>query len=113
MRIVALDRSFYKLNRQDIVDLSPRASERLRLVEGFERLRQKGIPGEEAAEILGKSRATLYRWRRRLRRGPRHLEPLSSRPKRVRRPSWSSELVGRVESLRQDFPGWAKRPWRH
>lgn len=108
MRIVALDRSFYKLYRQDIVDLSPQASERLRLVKGFERLREKGIPGEEAAEILGKSRATLYRWRQRLRRGPRHLERLSCRPKQVRRPSWSPELVRRVESLRRDFPGWGK-----
>lgn len=108
MQIVALDRSFYKLYRQDIVCLSPQASERLRLIHGFERLREKGIPGEEAAEILGKSRATLYRWRRRLRRGPRHLEPRSSRPKRVRRPSWSPELVRRVETLRRDFPGWGK-----
>ena len=108
MQIVALDRSFYKLYRQDIVCLSPQARERLRLVKGFERMREKGIPGEEAAEILGKSRATLYRWRHRLRRGPRHLEPLSCRPKQVRRPNWSPELVRRVETLRRDFPGWGK-----
>jgi len=108
MRIVALDRSFYELYRQDIVDLTPRASERFRLVQGFERLREKGISGEEAAQILGKSRSTLYRWRQRLRRGPRHLEPLSTRPKQTRRPSWSPELVRRVERLRQDFPGWGK-----
>ncbi len=104
MQIVALDRSFYKLYRQDTVCLSSQAREHLRLVKGFERMREKGISGEEAAEILDKSRATLYRWRQRLRRGPRHLEPLSSRPKQVRRPSWSPELVRRVEKVLEDCP---------
>ena len=76
MRIFALDRSFYKLYRQDIAQLGPEASERLRLVQGFERLRRRGISGEEAAEILGPSRATIYRWKQRLERsGPRGLEP--------------------------------------
>ncbi len=108
MQIVALDPSFYKYYREDIVVLSSQARDRLRLVASFEQLRDKGISGEEAAQILGKSRATLYRWRKRLERGPRHLEPISSRPKRVRKADWSPELVQRVESLRRDFPAWGK-----
>ncbi len=108
MQIVALDRSIYKYYREDIVVLSSQARDRLRLVASFEQLRDKGISGEEAAQILGKSRATLYRWRKRLERGPRHLEPISSRPKRVRKADWSPELVQRVESLRRDFPAWGK-----
>lgn len=109
MQIVALDRSFYKLYRQDIVDLSTEATDRLRVVEGFERLREKGISGEEAAEILGPSRATIYRWRKRLaRHGPRGLERRSSRPKRLRSPTWSAELVMRIETLRRRFPAWGK-----
>ncbi len=108
MQIVALNPSFYKYYRQDIAALSDEAEERLRLVKGFEQLRSKGVSGEEAAQILGKSRATLYRWRKRLERGPRHLEPLSSRPKRVRKANWSSDLVHRVETLRKEFPAWGK-----
>ena len=61
MRIFALDRAFYKLYRQDLAELSSEAAERLRIVEGFERLRRRGICGQEAAEILGPSRATIYR----------------------------------------------------
>jgi hypothetical protein len=65
LQIVALDRSFYKLYRQDIVELSELASRRLHQIQSFERLRRHGISGEEAAEILGVSRSTLYRWRQR------------------------------------------------
>ena len=82
MRIFALDRSFYKLYRQDIVQLGPEAAERLRLVQGFESLRRRGISGAEAAEILGPSRASIYRWKKSLiRSGPRGLEPRSRRPR--------------------------------
>lgn len=109
MQIVALDGSFYKLYRQDIATLSPEAAERLRVLKGFERLRRQGIAGWEAAEILGPSRATIYRWRERLaRRGPRGLERRSSRPHHVRRPVWSTELVLRIETLRRRFPAWGK-----
>jgi len=109
LRIFALDRSFYKLYRQDIAQLDSEASRRLRIVQGFERLRRHGISGEEAAEILGPSRATIYRWKQRLASsGPRGLEPSSRRPRSVRRPAWSPELVSRVEALRREFPAWGK-----
>ncbi len=109
MQIVALDRCFYKLYRQDIVELSPEAAERLRVIRGFERLRSHGISGEEAAEILGPSRATIYRWRKRLRRsGPRGLEQRSCRPHQVRQNSWTPELITEIETLRQRFPAWGK-----
>ncbi len=109
MRIVALDRSFYKLYRQDIVELSDEAAERLRLVKSFERLRRHGLAGQEAAEILGVSRPTIYRWRQHLlRSGPRALERRSCRPKRVRQRTWSPELVACVETLRGRFPAWGK-----
>lgn len=109
MQIVALDSSFYKLYRQDIVELSEPAAKRLQLVQGFERLRRHGISGEEAAEILGSSRATIYRWRQRLlRHGPRGLERRSCRPCRMRQRTWSPELIAWVETLRRRFPAWGK-----
>jgi putative transposase len=109
MHIVALDPAFYKLYRQPIAELSRSAAERLRVVKGFEQLRQHGISATEAAAILGLSRATLYRWHQRLRRaGPRGLERASCRPHRVRRRSWPPELITCVETLRWRFPAWGK-----
>jgi transposase InsO family protein len=55
------------------------------------------------------SHQTFYRWRRRY--NPRRLATLeerSRRPHRVRRPTWSPELVQAVQKLREDFPRWGK-----
>lgn len=55
------------------------------------------------------SRQTFYRWWRRF---DRHdlstLEERSHRPRRVRQPTWSSELAERVLALRQEYPYWGK-----
>ena len=109
MQIVALDPAFYKLYRQPIAELSPAAAERLRVVKGFEQLRRHGLSARQAAEILGPSRATIYRWHQRLRRGgPRGLERRSCRPHRLRSRTWTPELIGCVETLRLRFPAWGK-----
>jgi putative transposase len=52
---------------------------------------------------------TFYRWKRRY--DPHHLESLedrSCRPKRVRQPSYSVELVIAVQELRVQYPRWGK-----
>ena len=52
---------------------------------------------------------TFYRWLRRYR--PRRVESLedrSRRPRRVRRPTWSSELAQAVLELREQYPRWGK-----
>ena len=52
---------------------------------------------------------TFYRWRRRYH--PRRLESLedrSRRPRRVRQPTWSSELAQAVLELREQYPRWGK-----
>ena len=79
-----------------IVD-DPHVQDRLRQLERFERLRQGyGLTASQAAEIVGTSRATLYRWRRRLaQEGASGLAPRSRRPRRVRRRLWDMRLCGR------------------
>lgn len=55
------------------------------------------------------SRQTFYRWQRRYQ--PRHLgslESRSSRPRRVRQPTASVDLVQAVLTLRRRYPRWGK-----
>jgi putative transposase len=109
MRLVSYPRSFFCIARHAPVELSPKAQERLRLLQAGRRLHQRGISWAEGAEVVGVSRASLYRWERRLEReGLRGLEERSRRPKRVRRPLWSEELVGAVRRLREKYPRWGK-----
>src|SRR5438552_4376473 len=58
---------------------------------------------------FGISRQTFYRWKRRF---DRHdlttLEGRSHRPRQVRKPTWSAELVERVLALRKQYPRWGK-----
>lgn len=63
---------------------------------------QNGLAASEAAQAVGVSRATLYRWEK---------EPVlkSRRPRRLRTPKWPPDLVEAVEALRLDNPMWGKR----
>jgi transposase InsO family protein len=63
---------------------------------------QSGLSALAAARIVGVPRSTLYRWEKRC-------EPLSRRPRRLRRRIWPSALVQAVEELRADNPMWGKR----
>ncbi len=58
---------------------------------------------------FGISPQTFYRWKRRY--DPEHLESLeerSHRPKRVRQPTYSANLVETVLRLREEYPRWGK-----
>ena len=90
MRVVRLPSAFYQIARLKPHKLSPKAQERLRWLSVWQRLRDRGISGHEAAELVGVPRATLYRWLRRLKsQGLKGLEDRSKRPKHTRRPTWS------------------------
>lgn len=78
------------------------AALRLDAVRRWHKARAAGLSADAAADALGVSRATLYRWSRRA-------DPLSRRPGRVRRPQWSPALARAVEALRGDNPMWSKR----
>jgi transposase InsO family protein len=85
------------------------AKERLRLLELWETLQLLGLSAEEAARRVGTSRASLYRWRRRLAKdGPNGLEDGSRAPIRRRKPTWSKELAGAALTLRERYPCWGK-----
>ena len=55
------------------------------------------------------SRQTFYRWKRRFdRHDLRTLEEHSHRPRKVRQPTWTPDLVERVLFFRKQYPRWGK-----
>lgn len=82
--------------------LSHEAAMRRDLVRRWRRAMAKGLTAAEAADVVGASRASLYRWE-----GCAELK--SRRPHRLRKPAWSSALVQAVEEMRADNPMWGKR----
>jgi putative transposase len=75
----------------------------------FEFYSKHGCNARLTCRRFGISPQTFYRWKRRY--DPRNLlslEAHSSRPKHVRKPSWSSDVVEAVHSLRRKYPRWGK-----
>lgn len=88
------------------VKLSREAELRLKWFDYYERV---GWNARLACRHFGISPQTFYRWKRRY--NPHNLNSLESRscrPKRVRQPSYSVELVMAVQRLREEFPRWGK-----
>jgi transposase len=109
MRIVGLSKEFYYLSKNRPIEISPIAQQRLQWLKTWQRIRAEGFSAGKAAEILRLPRSTLYRWQKRLEeQGARGLEDGDRRPKHVRRPQWSPELVEAVLSLREAYPGMGK-----
>jgi putative transposase len=89
-----------------IKELSRQANQRLKWFDHYER-------GEHNARLTCRhfdiSPQTFYRWKRRY--DPMHLETLddrSHRPRHVRQPTYSVELVEAVIRLREKYPRWGK-----
>ena len=109
MRLVGLPKPLYYFSKHKPVALTAAADQKMQKLKLWDVLKKKGIGDQETAQLLRVSRATLYRWRSRLRqKGPKGLEEKSRRPHRLRRPGWSTELVERVLALREEYPSWGK-----
>ena len=87
-------------------ELSRKARQRLKW---FDYYHAHGHNGRLTCRYFGISPETFYRWKRRY--DPRHLESLEDRPcrpKRVRQPTYSVDLVTAVQELREEYPRWGK-----
>src|SRR3990172_8496554 len=101
MQVKALPGTFYRAGRLQPTELSPAARERLRWLQAWEALRDKGLTSVECSQALQAPRATIYRWRSRWRQaGPSSLEDGSRAHKRRREATWSTELSHAVLELR-------------
>ena len=105
MKIVTpLLRGTSRLRR--IKELSREANQRLKWFDYYERC---GHNARLTCRHIDISPQTFYRWKRRY--DPGHLETLedhSHRPRQVRQPTYSVELVGAVVRLREKYPRWGK-----
>jgi len=89
-----------------VTDLSREANKRLQWFDYYE---THGKNARLTCRYFGISSQTFYRWKRRY--DPRHLESLegrSCRPKHVRQPTASSEVIEAVRQLREANPRWGK-----
>jgi putative transposase len=109
MRLVGLPKVFYYVSKHRPVSLTIAADRKMQKLKLWEVLKQKDIGDQESSQLLRVSRATLYRWKSRLRqKGPQGLEEKSRRPHHIRKPAWSIELVESVLALREEYPSWGK-----
>jgi putative transposase len=91
---------------RSIPKLSKQARQRLKW---FDYYNSHGHNARLSCRHFGISPQTFYRWKERY--NPRHLESLedrSHRPKHVRQPTYSAEVVNAVLRLREEYPRWGK-----
>src|SRR5512136_142798 len=109
MRVFGLPGAIGRVSRLGYVQLSDDARERLRCVACLRTLREQGVDSGRASQAMGISRATLYRWEKRLEeQGLKGMEDESRRPKRTRKPTWNPDLSQAVQALREQYPRWGK-----
>lgn len=109
MRQIYLPKVFYYISKHKAVKMSVKGDERMQKLNLWKALRDKGVKDKEVTSLLRVSRATLYRWRKRLEeKGPKGLEKQSCRPHRIRRPMWKAEVVESVQTIREQYPSWGK-----
>jgi len=104
MKVFGLQASVYRLARvASRLTAEPPNSSAVRrdALARWCRARTCGLTSGEAALAVATSRATLYRWQKRI-------EPRSRRPHRTRPKTWTPALMRAVERLRRDFPMWGK-----
>ena len=105
MRVFGLRRQVCQAWRLGWAELSQKEVDRLRALKIWQETRDVGL----VCETFGISRATLYRWAKRFDAGDLgSLRDRSRRPRRLRKPLWSTELIMALRDLRTQYPRWGK-----
>jgi transposase InsO family protein len=104
--VTVASRAQLRLSRLHLGELSAAAKRRLKW---FDWYKAHGENVSLTCRYFGIARETFYRWQRRYDRFDlSSLEDRSSRPKRVRTPSWTTVEVVAVQKLREQFCRWGK-----
>lgn len=100
MRQFYLQRQFYHLAKKRIIQPTKDDQERMRLLNIWVAMRRKGIKSKEVIKAIGVSRATLYRWQRRVaENGWQGIKYKSRHSRCLRKAAWKAEIVDGVRSL--------------
>lgn len=87
-------------------NLSERAKQRLKMLDWH---KEHGKNISLTARHFGLTRYTVRNWQKKLSKfGPRGLNDESHRPKHLRRPRTSLEIVSEVVKIRKQYPAWSK-----
>lgn len=87
-------------------NLSERAKQRLKILDWH---KERGKNISLTARHFGLTRYTIRNWQKKLVQfGPRGLNDESHRPKNLRQPITSWEIVSEVVKLRKQYPAWSK-----
>lgn len=110
MQIHCIPKEFYYLAKHKAVAISVQADQRMQKLNLWKTLKEKKVGDEVIGQLLRVSRATLYRWKKRMaEKGPKGLGQTSRRPKHVRSPMWwGTELSEMILALREEYPSWGK-----
>lgn len=105
MRVFSIAKGFHYLAKRAYPELLQKELDRLRTIRLWRQTKDASL----VCETFGISRATLYRWIQRF--DPKDLTSLkerSRRPRRLRKPTWSHDLIMEVKALRRQYPRWGK-----
>ena len=92
MSFFSIAKGFHKLSSHPPPELTPKELDRLRAITIYKKTKDASL----VCKTYGISRATLYRWLKRY--DPKDLNTLrnkSRRPRRLRKPMWTYELIRR------------------
>ncbi len=105
MSFFSIAKGFHKLTSHPPPELTQKEQDRLRAITIYEKTKDVSL----VCRTYGISRATLYRWLRRYDpKDPNSLRNKSRRPKHLRKPMWTYDLILKVKELREQYPRWGK-----
>ena len=109
IRTSIISKRYYHINNIDETEYSKVVWERKEKLDKYDLLKAESCLDETIFQVLGISRATLFRWKKQYKLyGLEGLENQSKRPHNVRKPAWSKELEQKIYELRKKYPLWGK-----
>lgn len=106
MRMFGLPGTLLRVARKEWPELSPEALRRLKIIDWH---LANGANVSKTCRHFTVSRQTLYRWLKRFNpKDLRSLEDRSSRPKRCKQATWTTQEVLAVKQMRERHTAWGK-----
>lgn len=105
MKVFSIAKGFHRLTKNIPPELTQKEKDRLRAIEIW----RETLDAELVCKTFQMSRASFYRWLKRY--DPKNIISLkdkSKRPRNIRKPRWSYELIMAVKGLRGQYPRWGK-----